>query len=145
MEKLSKRYFFETDVLFRLNTLRAVVIDIRLPAIYGKEKSGLSETYSLLTFPFLHGKNFLKRIGYSYFVRDFNIATLNLVVGLPSLIFGITFGITSWYDASVTAVLASPGTVMLAGLPIIVGIQLLLNFLAFDMSNQPSVPIHRLL
>jgi dolichol-phosphate mannosyltransferase len=142
LEKLSKRYFFETDMLFRLNTLRAVVIDIPMPAKYDKEKSGLSEAHSLLTFPFLHARNLLKRIGYNYFIRDFNIATLNMVLGLSSLIFGLAFGITSWRAASADAVLASPGTVMLAGLPIIVGTQLFLNFLAFDMSNQPSVPIH---
>jgi dolichol-phosphate mannosyltransferase len=142
LEKLSERYFFETDMLFRLNTLRAVVIDIPMPAKYNKEKSGLSEVHSLLTFPFLHAKNLLKRIGYNYFIRDFNIATLNMVLGLSCLIFGLAFGITSWRAASADAVLASPGTVMLAGLPIIVGTQLLLNFLAFDMSNQPSVPLH---
>ena len=142
LEKLSERYFFETDMLFRLNTLRAVVTDIPMPAKYGREKSGLNETHSLLTFPFLHARNFLKRIGYNYFLRDFNIATLNMVLGLSSLIFGLTFGVASWHAASAESVLASPGTVMLAGLPIIVGTQLFLNFLAFDMSNQPSVPIH---
>lgn len=142
LEKLSERYFFETDILFRLNTLRGVVIDIPMPAKYSQEKSGLSEAHSLLAFPFLHARNLLKRIGYNYFIRDFNIATLNMVLGLSSLIFGLAFGITSWRAASAEAVLASSGTVMLAGLPIIVRTQLFLNFLAFDMSNQPWVPIH---
>ena len=31
-EKISNRYFFETDMLFRLNTLKAVVIDIPMEA-----------------------------------------------------------------------------------------------------------------
>ena len=30
--KISKRYFFETDILFRLNTLRAVVVDVPMSA-----------------------------------------------------------------------------------------------------------------
>jgi dolichol-phosphate mannosyltransferase len=142
LEKLSARYFFESDILFRLNTLRAVVIDIPMAANYGEENSGLSELHSLATFPLLHARNFFKRIAYNYFIRDFNIATLNMVLGLASLIFGVSFGITSWHAASAEAVLSSAGTVMLAGLPIIVGTQLFLNFLAYDMSNQPSVPIH---
>ena len=142
LDKLSRRYFFETDVLFRLNTLRAVVIDIPVTANYGDELSGLSELHSLLTFPFMHARNLAKRIAYNYFVRDFNIATLNMVLGLLCLAFGFVFGITSWHEASAEAIFASAGTVMLAGLPIIVGTQLFLNFLAYDMSNQPSIPIH---
>ena len=31
-EKISKRYFFETDILFRLNTVRAVVVDMPMEA-----------------------------------------------------------------------------------------------------------------
>ena len=36
---------------------------------------------------------------------------------------------------------ASTGTVMIAVLPIILGVQFLLNFLSFDMANEPRVPI----
>ena len=40
-EKISSGYFFETDMLFRLNTLRAVVIDVPMDAKYGDEVSNL--------------------------------------------------------------------------------------------------------
>ena len=33
-EKISRRYFFETDMLFRLNTIRAVVLDVPMDARY---------------------------------------------------------------------------------------------------------------
>ncbi len=33
--KISRRYFFETDMLFRLNTINAVVVDIPMDAVYG--------------------------------------------------------------------------------------------------------------
>jgi len=33
--KISRRYFFETDMLFRLNTLQAVVADVPMDASYG--------------------------------------------------------------------------------------------------------------
>ena len=36
-EKLASRYFFESDLLFRLNLLRASVLDIPLRATYGDE------------------------------------------------------------------------------------------------------------
>lgn len=38
MAKISRRYFFETDILFRLNTLRAVVVDIPMSAVYADER-----------------------------------------------------------------------------------------------------------
>ena len=46
-----------------------------------------------------------------------------------------------WYRSVSTGEIASTGTVMIAVLPIILGVQLLLNFLAFDMANEPKVPI----
>ena len=39
--RISRRYFFESDMLFRLNTLRAVVVDIPMHASYGDEVSNL--------------------------------------------------------------------------------------------------------
>jgi len=40
-EKISNRYFFETDMLFRLNTLGAVVVDVPMVAKYADEVSNL--------------------------------------------------------------------------------------------------------
>ena len=40
--KVSKRYFFESDMLFRLSIIRAVVWDVPMDAKYGDEKSNLS-------------------------------------------------------------------------------------------------------
>src|SRR6185369_13889923 len=34
LDKISQRYFFETDMLFRLNTVRAVVVDVPMDARY---------------------------------------------------------------------------------------------------------------
>ncbi|HEX6592069.1 MAG TPA: hypothetical protein VF050_08720, partial [Moraxellaceae bacterium] len=38
---------------------------------------------------------------------------------------------------------ASAGTVMLAGLTTLIGVQLLLGFANFDMSNIPTAPLHK--
>lgn len=143
LDKISRRYFFETDLLFRLNTLRAVVVDIPMDSIYAEERSSLNILHSLATFPFLHAVNFSKRIVYNYFVRDFNIASINLVLGIAMLFFGFVFGVTNWLEAIEESKFASAGTVMLAGLPIIVGVQLILSFLSYDMASQPADPIHK--
>jgi dolichol-phosphate mannosyltransferase len=143
LDKLSPRYFFESDVLFRLNTLRAVVAEVPMDAVYADEESSLSVLKALVQFPLYHARNCWKRILYNYFLRGFSLASINLVAGLALLIFGVAFGAVQWIAAAEASVLASAGTVMVAGLPVILGCQLLLNFVAFDMANIPQSPIHR--
>ncbi len=63
--KLSLRYFFETDLLFRLNTIRAVVVDVPMDARYGDEVSNLSISKVVTEFMWKHLRNICKRIFYS--------------------------------------------------------------------------------
>lgn len=139
LAKLSKRYFFETDLLFRLNTLKARVVDIPMPAIYGDERSGLNEARIIIPFALGHLRNFAKRIAYNYFLRDFSIASAELVAGIALLAFGLAFGLSHWLTSSQAA---SAGTVMLAGLSVLLGVQLLLAFLSYDIQSAPSAALH---
>ena len=141
MEKLSRRYFFESDMLFRLNSLRAVTVEVPIKARYAGEHSSLSLTRTLFEFPFLHLRNFVKRLFYSYFLRDFNLASINLVLGVLLLTFGIVFGINRWIRGYEMNLLASPGTVMLAALPVVLGWQSLMSFVNFDLTNIPHRPL----
>jgi dolichol-phosphate mannosyltransferase len=145
LHKLARRYFFESDMLFRLGTFRACVLDIPMAAVYGGEPSNLKLRRVL--FPFLLGNltNMVKRICYGYFLRDFSIASLELLVGLVFLLFGCTFGLYKWIASATTGVPATTGTVMLAALPVILGIQFLLSFVAFDVAATPQHAIHPLL
>ena len=59
--KISSRYFFETDMLFRLNTLRAVVVDIPMDAKYGDEVSNLKISHVVGEFLIKHVRNFSRR------------------------------------------------------------------------------------
>jgi len=145
LNKLSKRYFFESDTLFRLNVLRAVVLEVPMTAHYAGEHSSLSISKTVLEFPFLHLRNLFKRIFYNYFLRDFNMASINLVMGTLLLLFGIVFGSVHWIRGYAFDVLASPGTVMLAALPVILGSQLMLSFINFDLANVPQRPLQRIL
>ncbi len=142
LDKLSRRYFFESDILFRLNALRAVVTEVPMDACYGKEASSLSLVKSLLQFPFCHARNFSKRILYNYFLRGFSMASINLLAGLALLVLGLVFGTVEWIHFAERNSLASSGTVMLAALPVILGCQLLLSFISFDMANIPREAIY---
>lgn len=142
LNKLAKGYFFESDLLFQLNLLRAVIEDVPMPAKYEDEVSNLSITGALVQFSYLHLNRLCKRIFYNYYLRDFNIASLLFLLALPMLGFGVVFGITEWSKSIATGLTVSSGTVMLAALPAILGIQLLLTALQYDMSQQPRIPIH---
>lgn len=143
--RISPRFFFETDLLYRLNTLRAAVVDVPMAARYGDESSNLRPLRALVEFGVKHVVNCAKRIGYNYFLRDFNVGTLELLFGIAGFFFGLTFGLGHWYQSFTTETAATTGTVMLAAVPVIVGTQLLLAFLAYDIQNTPRQAIHRML
>lgn len=145
MERISKRYFFETDMLFRLNTLRAAVVDIPMDAVYGDEESNLKISKILPEFLAKHFRNFAKRIFYNYYLRDMSVASLELPIGIFLLLFGALFGVVHWTESSRVNIPAPAGTVMLAALPVIAGLHLLLAFISNDIANQPQRPVHKLL
>jgi glycosyltransferase involved in cell wall biosynthesis len=140
-DKVSRRYFFETDMLFRLNTLRAVVVDVPMDARYGDETSGLRIGRIVGEFAFKHARNFCKRLFYNYYLRDMSLASLQLPLGLLLMAFGAVFGGVQWAHSVTSGLPATAGTVMLAGLPLLVGLQLVLAFIGHDMSHVPRVPL----
>jgi glycosyltransferase involved in cell wall biosynthesis len=141
--KISQRYFFESDMLFRLNTMRAVVMDIPMHARYEDEQSSLRVSQVFLPFLWLNLRNMGKRIYYNYLLRNFNFATIELFAGTGFLLFGSIFGSRMWMRSYLESTYASAGTVMLAGLTTLIGLQLLLGFANFDMSNVPTLPLHK--
>ena len=85
----------------------------------------------------------MKRIFYNYFLRSFSIASVNLVVGLLMIAGGTRFGFWAWARGSAMDTFASSGQVMLAALPILIGVQLVLAFVSYDMASTPRTSLHR--
>lgn len=140
-DKISRRYFFETDLLFRLNTLRAVVVDVPMNARYGDEVSNLKIGAVVTEFGAKHVRNFIKRIFYNYYLRNMSLASIELPLGIMLLLLGLGYGAWHWI-ASARAGEATPaGTVMLAALPVLMGVQLILAFLAYDIAAVPHRPL----
>lgn len=137
LNKISNRYFFESDILFRLNTIRAVVADVPMKSCYGDEISGLRLHKIFFEFLYKHIVNFVRRIFYNYYLRDMSIASFELPIGLMMLVFGLYVGIKNWFF-NTNGIPATAGTVMLSAVPIILGIQLLLAFLSFDINSVPT-------
>jgi len=145
LNKLDERYFFESDMLFRLNTIRAVVCELPIDSRYEEEESNLRVEKIALEFPFKYLTRLSKRIIYNYFIRDFNVCSIELIFGLAFCLWGFGFGLFSWYEGSIEGTFASGGTVMLAALPIILGFQLLLAAVSYDVNNIPKEPLQNCL
>jgi glycosyltransferase involved in cell wall biosynthesis len=141
LNKIANRYFFESDMLFRLNIVRACIKEVPMKALYQNEKSSLRIGKILLSFPSMYLKRFVKRIFYNYFLRDFNIGSVEIVFGTCFFLFGLIFGIYKWYQSIHFQNPSTSGTVMLAALPIIIGIQFLLAAVQYDISNVPKEPL----
>ena len=141
LDKIDPRYFFESDMLFRLNVARAVVADLPMRAVYADEKSNLRIGRVLLVFPWQYLNRFVKRLCFNYFLREFNAGTLALLFGLLLVASGTVFGLYHWMAGEFSGTEATAGTVMLAALPVILGFQLLLFFLQFDIMSVPKRPL----
>jgi len=139
--KVAKRYFFETDLLFRVGLINAKVVDIPMVALYADEESNLKFGTEAGKFMKGNSKNFIKRIWYNYFLRDFSIASLELFLGLIALVFGLAYGFTHLGGEEAD----SAGIVMMAALPTLAGIMLLLSFLNYDVQKVPKETVSQFL
>jgi dolichol-phosphate mannosyltransferase len=140
-ERIAKRFFFETDLLFHLGLVRAKVVEFPMRASYGAEVSNLRITNQLAPFLAGHLRNTCRRILYRYFFREFSLASLQLVAGAALFGFGLGFGLYHWWSAPPDQ-LVPTGTIMIAALTFLIGFQLLLSFLNYDISASPREPLH---
>ncbi len=140
--RLAPRYFFESSMLIELSRLRAVVRDVYIPAVYRGEVSSLRTRGVLRDFPPRLVGATVRRILRHYFVRDFTAASLYILAGGVLVLFGAIWGVWHWAIGSQTGIPATTGTVMIAILPIILGMQLLLQAVTLDIQGTPDRPIH---
>jgi dolichol-phosphate mannosyltransferase len=143
LNKIRKSYFFESDLLFRLSIANCVVADVPMAAVYGKEKSNLKISKVLFEFPWRHTINFLKRIFYRYYLREWSVGSFELPLGLFLITFGTWFGLSSYLAASAAGVATTAGQVTGSAVALILGVQLLLSFLSYDVQSEPRIPRQR--
>ncbi|MDN3205517.1 glycosyltransferase family 2 protein [Algoriphagus sediminis] len=138
LNKIDNRYFFETDMLINLNLLNQVVEDVYISAIYSDETSNLNINRVILNFPMKILKGLVKRIFYKYYIYNFNMASIYFLISIPLLLFGLFFGGYRWIMGIMENTANNSGTIMLAALPIILGIQFLLQAISIDINSIPK-------
>jgi hypothetical protein len=143
LDRLSKGYFFETDMLIQLYRCRAVVADVPMKTRYGSERSDLSLTRTFFTFPPRLARALASRLLWEYFISDFTACSAFLLSGMLLFTFGFVFGAYHWITGYLTHAANPTGTVMLAAVPLILGFQLLLQAAVLDIQNVPRVPLQR--
>jgi glycosyltransferase involved in cell wall biosynthesis len=137
-KKISRNYFFETSMLCELRKQGSVVRDVPIPAIYNGENSSLNISRQVLVFSTNLFIRFINRVYYRYFLFDFNAGSLFLIVGSILVLFGLVWGITNWMISAQSGIPATTGTVLIAVLPMILGVQLLIQSVAWDINDIPK-------
>jgi dolichol-phosphate mannosyltransferase len=136
LDQLADDYFFENDMLIRMNALNARVVDVPISTVYGAEVSGVSIVRVVLSFPPRLLANGVRRFWRKNLVTDFGPIAFLTSAGMLLGAFGAAFGGYHWWLSDATGTPATTGTVMIAVLPLVVGLQLLIQ--AFSMSVAAS-------
>lgn len=132
--RVADRYFFESSMLIEMHYAGARINEVTMPAIYADEHSNLNIGKTLCSFPPRLVAAWVRRLHLSYFVYDFNICSLYLLVGLPSFLFGLIFGLVNWIHYASMSCPSPTGTIMVAVLTFILGFQMLLAAAQYDIS-----------
>jgi dolichol-phosphate mannosyltransferase len=133
LEGIASDYFFENDMLVRLNVIDARVVDVSTAALYGEESSTLRVGHVTWTFPLRLVRRFAWRFVKRHVVNDFGLVAMLTLAGALFLLFGAAFGAYRWVESAVTGHVTTAGTVMIAVVPIILGAQMLLQALALEV------------
>ena len=136
MARVADRYFFESSMLIEMHYAGARIAEVPMPAIYGDEKSNLNIGKTLLTFPPRLVGAWVRRLHLSYFVYDFNICSLYILIGLPCFLFGLVFGLCNWIHYASISCPSPTGTIMVAVLTMILGFQMLLAAAQYDITAE---------
>ncbi len=141
LDQIDHGYYFETSMLANLYLLGAVVQDVPMPARYRGEASSLVIHRVLFEFPPKLFGTLIRRILLKNFIYDFSMASIYILTGLPLLLFGLIFGSIKWIHYASENVPAPTGTVMLATLSVLLGIQFLLSAIEIDLRSVPTDPL----
>lgn len=134
MKAVDDRYFFEISMLVQLNIHDVHVEDVDIPALYGNEKSNLQVRSIMRQYPSKLLASFFRRIFLMYFIYSFNMASIYILLGIPLSLFGMVYGLVEWTMSVVTGIPRTAGTIMLAALPLIIGLQMLLEAIHIDIT-----------
>jgi len=138
LSRLPCDYFFENAMLIELNALNARVVDVPVSTVYGGEVSGVNVGKVLLTFPPRLVAGGAARFWRKHLLTDFGPVGLLTISGGLLTMFGVIFGGYHWWLSTVTGIVASTGTVMIGVLPLVTGVQMLIQAFSMSVLSSPG-------
>jgi dolichol-phosphate mannosyltransferase len=94
LDALADCFFFETDMLYRLNLVDAVVADVPLPACYPGSGSNLKLRRVAPRFAILTIGRFLRRVRLKYFTGAWNPGSVKLASAMAMIV--AAAGLAGW-------------------------------------------------
>lgn len=137
IRRIGKRYDFELTLFSELYLINSKIKDVFIPARYGREKSTIKifrESFRTLGVLF---RAFIRRMLIKNTLLNFSPVGLFYILGILLFITGVTLGII-YFVIRVADTVPSAGTTMLVVLPIIFGVQFILQGLSFDIQAEPK-------
>jgi glycosyltransferase involved in cell wall biosynthesis len=135
LDGVARDYFFENDMLIRLNVIDARVVDVDTSSLYGDETSYVSIGRVSWTFPPRLARGFLWRFMRRHLMNDFGLIGFLTIIGSMFTLFGTAFGLYHWALSASTGIVTSTGTVMIAVVPLILGLQMLIQALSLEVQS----------
>jgi glycosyltransferase involved in cell wall biosynthesis len=138
IDRISKRYDFENDMLVWTSILNIPAVDVPIPARYGTETSTIKYRVVIPNILRTLSRGFFRRMWWRYTLLDFQIVPYYF---LFSLVFGFIGFIFSAIDlrSMLNGISPTAGSVMLAIAPLLLSVQLVLAGLSLDIELQPRI------
>jgi glycosyltransferase involved in cell wall biosynthesis len=133
LDSIYTYYGYCNDLLIKLNAIGMRTMDVLIPARYGREKSTIKYgTYMRKVAPMLF-RGFLWRLKMKYMVLDFHPLVLFYIVSMMLIPTGLLFGLWIVLQKMVFYGSVSENYPLLDAFISLIGIQLLLFAMFFDM------------
>ncbi|HYD38441.1 MAG TPA: glycosyltransferase family 2 protein, partial [Allosphingosinicella sp.] len=141
IEALADCFFFETDMLFRLNLADAVVADVPLPACYPGSGSSLRLRKVAPRFALMTASRCLRRLRAKYFTGAWNLGSVKLAAATAMIAAAAALAGWRWAAGLGAGGPAAARPIELVCL--ILGLALLVAAALYDMRRSANEPLSR--
>lgn len=138
LEALADCFFFETDMLFRLNLVDAVVADVALPACYPGSGSSLRLRRVAPRFALMTASRFARRLRAKYFTGAWNLGSVKLLAAAAMIAAAAGLAGWRWMEP-----LSGSGAVRAATTCLLLGLGLLAAAGLYDARKTAREPLSR--
>jgi len=144
LDSVYQGYGYCNDLLAKLNVAGCKVLDVVIPAKYGKEKSKIRYSIYIFKVSWLLFKTFMWRLYMKYFVIEFHPIIIFYIFGFLLSLLGAAGGVYSFYHKVFEQGLFFVNG-MLSLILFMIGLQFVLFGIIFDIQKRDRMTAHEIL